>query len=49
MYETSGENSLLVGITDVTIQGSQTSNNPEANVALLSPPAQPMTVTLPMP
>ena len=49
MYETSGENSVLVGLPDVTIQRSLTSNNPEANVALLSHPAQPMTLTLPMP
>jgi len=49
MYETSSENSVLVGIPDVTVQRSQTSNNPSTNVAVLSPPTQPVAVTLPMP
>jgi hypothetical protein len=50
MYETSGENSVAVGIPDLTIQRRATARNPSMpNVAVLSPPAQPVTVTLPIP
>lgn len=50
VYETSGEDSLLVGIPDVAVQSSQTPTMREtANVAVATPPVKPMTVTLPMP
>lgn len=49
MYEINVENLVLVGIPDVNVQLSQTSNNPGVNVAVLSPPSQPVAVTLPMP
>lgn len=50
MYEASGENSLLVGIPDVAVQRSLSAKNKdELNVAVASPPSQPVTVTVPMP
>ena len=50
MYETSGKNSVGVGIPDITVQRRATGSNPSMpNVAVLSPPAQPVTVTLPIP
>ncbi|MEP0885949.1 DUF4058 family protein [Trichocoleus sp. ST-U3] len=53
MYETSGENSLLVGIPDVIVQRSLTATNPTnstmANVAVAAPTAQPAKVTIPVP
>ncbi|MCU0544054.1 MAG: DUF4058 family protein [Oscillatoriaceae cyanobacterium Prado104] len=50
MYETSGENSLAVGIPDITIQRRSTASNPSMpNVAVLSPAVQPVKVTLPIP
>lgn len=49
MYETGGED-LLVGIPDVTVQRPLTETNPATtNVAVAAPPAQPVTVTLPVP
>jgi Protein of unknown function (DUF4058) len=50
MYETSGENSVGVGIPDLTVQRRATASNPSMpNVAVLLPTAQPVTVTLPIP
>lgn len=50
MYETSGENSVGVGIPDLTVQRRATASNPSmANIAVLSQTAQPVTVTLPIP
>ncbi|MBT9317755.1 DUF4058 family protein [Leptothoe spongobia] len=50
MYETTGEQSLLVGIPDVAIQKSQKQqNNQPVNVAVASPTSQPVLVQVPMP
>lgn len=49
MYETTDDN-LSIGIPDANIIQSQTATESIAsNVAVASPPAQPLTVTLPMP
>jgi hypothetical protein len=50
MYETSGEQSLLVGIPDVSIQSSvRDSDRQPSPVAVSSPPAQPIRVIVPVP
>ena len=50
MYETSAENSLLVGIPDVIIQHSPIAKNSSmANVAVAVPTAQPTRVIVPVP
>lgn len=49
MYETGGED-LLVGLPDVAVQSPLAETNPTTtNVAVAAPPAQPMTVTIPVP
>lgn len=48
MYETTGEQSLLVGIPDVALQKSRQQEQP-LNVAVASPPSQPTLVQVPMP
>ena len=47
MYESIGDQSLLVGIPDVTVQKAK--QQQPVNVAIASPPAQPMLVEVPMP
>jgi len=60
MYDTSEEDTLLVGIPDVVVQRPLTATTPPApsyeggnptmsNVAVASPPVKPMTVTIPVP
>lgn len=50
MYETSGEQSLLVGIPDVSIQSSVcNSDRQTSKVAVSTPPTQPIRVTVPVP
>lgn len=50
MYETRGEDSLLVGIPDVVVQRPLAVENPAmSNVAVAAPAAQPLTVAVPMP
>ncbi|MBD1808981.1 DUF4058 family protein [Microcoleus sp. FACHB-SPT15] len=51
VYQASGEeDTLLVGIPDVTVQRSQTATNSTTqNVAVATPPLQSVTVTIPMP
>ncbi len=50
MYETSGEQSLLVGIPDVSVQREVRDSDLEmSNVAVAEPPAQPIKVTVPVP
>lgn len=50
LYETIGEESLLVGIPDLTIKGSQTTTQSSiTNVAVLQPPSKPQTVQVPIP
>ncbi|NEQ22682.1 MAG: DUF4058 family protein [Microcoleus sp. SIO2G3] len=50
MYETSGENSLLVGIPDVTVKQRLTATNSTmTNVAVATQTAQPTQVTIPVP
>ena len=50
MYETSGENSLLVGIPDVTVKHRLiATNSTMTNVAVAAPTAQPTRVTIPVP
>lgn len=50
MYETSGENSLLVGIPDVTVKHRPIATNQTmTNVAVVAPTTQPARVTVPVP
>lgn len=50
MYETLGEESLLVGIPDLTIRGSQmTTKQPMSNVAVAEPLTKAQTVQVPIP
>lgn len=51
VYQTSGEeDTLVVGIPDVSVQRSISSTNlTSVNVAVASPPVRPVTVTIPMP
>ena len=50
MYETGGDDSVLVGIPDVTVQRSVSSTKPtETNVAVAESPAQPQPVILAVP
>ncbi|HEY9811816.1 MAG TPA: DUF4058 family protein [Halomicronema sp.] len=50
MYETGGDDSVLVGIPDVTVQPSVSAKNPtETNVAVVESPAQPQSVILAVP
>lgn len=50
MYETTGEQSLLVGIPDVVVQKSQRQRNRQPSiVTVASPPSQPTVVQVPMP
>ncbi|NEQ09409.1 MULTISPECIES: DUF4058 family protein [unclassified Moorena] len=50
MYETIGEQSLLVGIPDLTVKGSQvTTKQLITNVAVAQAPTQPQTVQVPVP
>ncbi len=50
VYEIGGENSLLVGIPDVTVQRSPSPTNPtSSNVAVAAPPVTALKVRLPVP
>ncbi|MEG5015816.1 MULTISPECIES: DUF4058 family protein [unclassified Microcoleus] len=50
MYETSGESSVSVGIPDITVQPLANASSPSMpNMAVLLPPTQPVTVTIPVP
>jgi Protein of unknown function (DUF4058) len=51
VYQTVGEETVLVGIPDVSVGGSSTDSNDldGSPVAVASPPAKPVTVTIPMP
>jgi hypothetical protein len=50
MYQTSGEESLLVGIPDVAVKPSQSATNETTpNVAVAELSTQPLTVNIPMP
>ncbi|NET34721.1 MAG: DUF4058 family protein [Cyanothece sp. SIO1E1] len=50
VYQTSGEDSLLVGIPDdVVVQPSRSRNLTDSKVATATPSAKPITVTIPMP
>lgn len=50
MYEASEDDLSIIGIPDVTVMQQQTAIEPiRANVAIAAPPAQPVTVTLPVP
>ncbi|GET38600.1 DUF4058 family protein [Microseira wollei] len=50
VYQTTEENSLLVGIPDVAVKRSQTVNSSStANIALATPPVQAATVIIPLP
>ncbi|MDZ8184269.1 MAG: DUF4058 family protein [Nostoc sp. ChiSLP02] len=50
IYQTTGDDRLLVGIPDVIIKNSQTEINPKIpNIALATPVVQPKTVTVPIP
>jgi len=50
IYEINGEESLLVGIPDVIVQGSPNqTNSRNSNVAVAAPPAKSLRVRVPMP
>jgi hypothetical protein len=52
VYQLSGEDVLLVGIPDVTIEGSKSSRIKSfkpSNIALVTPTSSPISVTLPIP
>ncbi|NMG08512.1 hypothetical protein DP117_17065 [Brasilonema sp. UFV-L1] len=49
VYQTSGEDSLLVGIPDVTVQRQLKTTSPQTTNVVASPPAQVITVTIPTP
>jgi hypothetical protein len=50
VYELSGENSLLVGIPDVTVQRSPIQTNPtSSNIVVAAPPVTALKVRLPVP
>lgn len=51
MYETATQESTLVGIPDnVVVKGDKTANLPDdSSVAVAAPPAQPITITVPIP
>jgi hypothetical protein len=50
VYQMADENTVLVGIPDVTIGRSLTNTQPDAlNIAVASPPAKPVTVDIPIP
>jgi Protein of unknown function (DUF4058) len=49
MYETSSENSLLVGIPDLIIKRSSTATTAITNVAVAAPTTKPTKVTVPVP
>jgi hypothetical protein len=51
MYETTDENSLVVGIPDVTVKSRQIQSNPSniTNVAVATPTSQPVKVKIPVP
>ncbi|MBE9106901.1 DUF4058 family protein [Nostoc cf. edaphicum LEGE 07299] len=50
IYQTTGDDKLLVGIPDVIVQSSQTAINPKVpNIAIATPTVQPKTVTVPIP
>lgn len=48
MYETTGQDALLIGIPDLAVKRPLTKENSTANVAVTSPPTQPAKVVLPM-
>jgi Protein of unknown function (DUF4058) len=49
VYQTSDGDTLLVGVPDVAIQSYQTNKQETGSIAVASPPAQAVTVTIPMP
>ncbi|MEH1926432.1 DUF4058 family protein [Nostoc sp.] len=50
IYQTTGDDKVLVGIPDVIVQSSQTAINPKIlNIAVVTPAVQPKTVTVPIP
>lgn len=49
MYESSNENSLLVGIPDLIVKRSSTATTAITNVAVAAPTTQPTKVTVPVP
>ncbi len=50
VYQTTEEDSLLVGIPDVTVQRSQTATNQKTqNIAVVAPTVEAVTVTIPIP
>ncbi len=49
VYQTSGEDALLVGIPDVVVQLPQTVDSQSGNIAIATPPIQSVNVMLPMP
>lgn len=49
VYEDDGEQSLLVGIPDVTIKDSLITSNPSSKIAVLEPETKPVNVNVPVP
>ncbi len=49
-YQTEGRDSLLIGMPDIAVaRGRADASMPEGNIALQTPPAQPISVILPIP
>jgi hypothetical protein len=54
VYQMNGENALLIGIPDVTVEGSRSALKPEprqptSTITVAPPPIAPVSVTVPMP
>jgi hypothetical protein len=49
VYQMNGDETLLVGIPDVTVERSRSASQPPSPVAVASPPSAPISVTVPMP
>lgn len=50
VYQMNGDDALLVGIPDVTVERSRTATKEsQSNVAVATPPSMPVTVTVPVP
>ena len=49
VYQTTGEEQVLIGLPDVTVKREQTRGTIDSNIAVAEPLTQPVRVTLPMP
>ncbi|MBU7585662.1 MAG: DUF4058 family protein [Nostoc sp. TH1S01] len=49
VYQSSGEESLLIGVPDVSMQLARTNINQPKNIAVVTPNVEPIEVTIPLP